>query len=309
MGSLDYTNLYNSGNGIRLAYMIQNEVNTLLADPTNIAMYPGIVNTGSIDGMGSDTLTSRFVDMGFGDVFAPTNDDAEVSASTINVSNIDITAARYALRYDLSSLAQMTGFGSDLDPLSISQMMFQSATATMSQLIATEFQNITTNSVGTSGVDLSVDDILDAIFKLEDDSNSQFACILHSVQFADFRQSLRSESNNAFGFNEASYEMMKAKAPGYAGSWGGVEFFKSNRVTETGGNKIGAMLGANAIGYVLGTPQNTQLSDGRLAPAGSPAIVEWTRNANYDRTEITGNMYFGVKVLEQTRCCKIATDA
>ncbi len=303
-----YTNLYNAGNGIRLAYMIQNEVNTLLADPTNISMYDGVINIGSIDGMGSDTLTARYVDLGFGDVFAATGDGAPVSASTITPSNVDVTVARYALRYDLTSLAQMTGYGDDLNPFNLSQMMFQSAVATMSELIATEFQNIT-NSKGTPGVALSVDDILDGIFELEDDANSEFTCILHSKQFSDFRQSLRSESNNAFGFSEETYEAMKAKAPGYAGSWGGVNFYKSNRVTESGGDKIGAMLGANAIGYALGTPQNTQLADGRIVQAGTPAIIEWTRNASSDTTEIVGNMYFGVKVLEQTRAVKLVSVA
>jgi hypothetical protein len=303
-----YANLYASGNGIRLAYMIQNEVNTLLADPTNIAMYPGILNIGSIDGMGSDTLTARYVNLGYGDVFASTGDGSAVSASSITPSNVDVTVARYALRYDLTSLAQMSGYGQDLNPFSLSQMMFQSATATMSQLVATEFQNIT-NTVGTSGADLSVDNILDAIFELEDDANSEFTCILHSVQFADFRQSLRSETNNALGFASETYEAMKAKAPGYAGSWGGVNFFKSNRVTEVTGNKVGAMLGANAIGYALGTPQNSQLADGRIVEAGTPAIIEWTRNAASDKTEIVGNMYFGVKVLEQARAVGIVTDA
>ena len=303
-----YANLYNSGNGIRLAYMIQNEVNTLLADPTNVAMYPGILNVGSIDGMGSDTLTARYVDLGFGQEFASTGDGSTVSAGTITPSNVDITVGRYALRYDLTSLAQMSGYGNDLNPFTLSQMMFQSAVATMSSLVCTEFQNIS-NTVGTPGVDLSVDDILDAIFELEDDSNSEFTCILHSVQWNDFRQSLRSESNNALGFASETYDAMKAKAPGYAGSWGGVEFFKSNRVTETGGNKVGAMLGSAAIGYALGTPQNTQLSDGRLVAAGTPAIIEWSRVPEADSTQIVGNMYFGVKTLEQTRAVGIVTDA
>ena len=299
-----YSNLYNAGNGIRLAFMIQNEVNTLLADPTNLSMYDGVINIGSVDGMGSDTLTARYVNLGYGDSFAATADGANVGASTITPSNVDCTVARYALRYDLTSLAQMTGFGEDLNPFNLSQMMFQSAVATMSDLIAAEFQNIT-NSKGSAGVALSVDDILDGIFELEDDSNTEFTCILHSKQFSDFRQSLRSESNNAFGFAEESYEAMKAKAPGYAGTWGGVQFYKSNRITQVAGDRVGAMIGANAIGYALGTPQNTQLADGRLVQAGTPAIIEWTRNATADSTEIVGNMYCGVKVLEQTRAVKL----
>jgi hypothetical protein len=200
MANIDYSAAAN----IRLAQMIMNEVNLILADPTNLMMYDGIVNLGSVVGTGSDTARMRFSDMGFSTSFASTNDGVEVSSSDPTFSNQDFQVGRYALRYDLTSLAQMTGYGSDLDPFTIAQAMAQSAIATMSDVIAATFPSFTTNQVGTSGVDLSVDDILDAIFELETGNNTQFSCILHSVQYADFRQSLRSESNNAFAFVEAT---------------------------------------------------------------------------------------------------------
>jgi|DEB0MinimDraft_6_1074348.scaffolds.fasta_scaffold10970_3 hypothetical protein len=305
MANIDYSAAAN----IRLAQMIMNEVNLILADPTNLMMYDGIVNLGSVVGTGSDTARMRFSDMGFSTSFASTNDGDEVDSTDPTFSNQDFQVGRYALRYDLTSLAQMTGYGSDLDPFTIAQAMAQSAIATMSDVIAATFPSFTTNQVGTSGVDLSVDDILDAIFELETGNNTQFSCILHSVQYADFRQSLRSESNNAFAFVEATAEAMAAKAPGFAGVWNGVNFYKSNRVTESGGNKRGAMLGENAVGYVLGAPQNTQLADGTVVPAGTAAVVEMEREPSFDRTRIVGNLYVGANITEQERGCLIQTDA
>jgi len=70
MANIDYSAAAN----IRLAQMIMNEVNLILADPTNLMMYDGIVNLGSVVGTGSDTARMRFSDMGFSTSFASTND-------------------------------------------------------------------------------------------------------------------------------------------------------------------------------------------------------------------------------------------
>tara|TARA_R110000787_G_scaffold74187_2_gene165057 strand:+ start:2726 stop:3643 length:918 start_codon:yes stop_codon:yes gene_type:complete len=304
--SITYANAYNTGNGARMLRMINQELNLTLADTTNLLTYDGVLNVGSVDGSGSDTLSQAFANMGSATSFASTADADEVTATDPTFSNVDFQIGRYALRHDVTSWAQMTGGG--LDPFAISQYLMMSAIATASDVIAGTFSSFT-DSVGSSGVDLSVDDMLDAIFKLENANNSQFAAILHSVQFADFRQSLRSESNNAFAFAPASMEIMKAKAPGYVGEWGGVQIYKSNRVTEATGNKIGAMIGANAIGYVLGTPQNTQLGDGSIIAQGTPAIIEWDRKPAFDMTSIIGNLYIGANVVEDTRGVKIVTDA
>jgi len=301
-----YVNAYNAGDGARMLRMINQELNLTLADTTNMLTYEGVVGIGSVDGSGSDTLSQAFATMGAATAFATTADGAEVAATDPTFSNVDFQVGRYALRHDVTSWAQMTGGG--LDPFSIAQYLALSAVATASDVIASTFASFS-DSVGTSGVDLSVDDMLDAIFKLENNSNSQFAAILHSVQFADFRQSLRSESNNAFSFAPASMEIMKAKAPGYVGSWGGVEIYKSNRVISSAGNFTGAMIGANAIGYVLGTPQNTQLADGSVVAQGTPAIIEWDRKPAFDMTSIVGNLYIGANIVEDARGCKIVTDA
>ena len=304
--ALTYSKAYNAGDGLRMLRMINQELNLTLADTTNLLTYEGVVNIGSVDGSGSDTLSEAFASMGAATAFATTADGTEVGATDPTFSNVDFQVGRYALRHDITSWAQMTG--GSLDPFSVSQYLMQSAIATASDVIAASFASFT-SSVGTSGVDLSVDDMLDAIFQLETTNNTQFAAILHSVQFADFRQSLRSESNNAFAFAPASMDIMKAKAPGYAGEWGGVEIYKSNRVTESTGNKIGAMIGANAIGYVLGSPQNTQIGDGSMVAAGTPAIIEWDRKPAYDMTSIVGNLYIGANIVEDARGVKIVTDA
>jgi hypothetical protein len=300
---------YSDLSDIRLAAMIMQEVNFLLADPTNLLMYPGIFFAGDVNGTGSDTLRQRFINLGFSQLFSSENDGAEVSATTPSDSNVDYQVGRYALRYDITSLAQMTGYGRDLDPITIAQGMIQSATATASDVIASTFASFTTNTAGNAAQVLTVDDMLDAIFELENGSNTQAACILHTKQFGDFRQSLRNESNNVFSFAEASREMMKMQAPGYRGEWAGVGMYSSNRVKESAGAKQGVMIGADAIGYILGSSQDTELSDRRIAPAGTPVIVEWNRNPAYDRSEIVANMYMGASISEQERGCLVTSVA
>jgi hypothetical protein len=65
------------------------------------------------------------------------------------------------------------------------------------------------------------------------------------------------------------------------------------------------MLGENAVGYVLGAPQNTQLADGTVVPAGTAAVVEMEREPSFDRTRIVGNLYVGANITEQERGCLI----
>ena len=161
-GSMNYSNLYNSGDGIRLAAMIMQEVNYLIADPTNLLMYPGIFFAGDVNGTGSDTLKQRFINLGYSTLFASTGDGVEVSATDPTVSDEDYQVGRYALRYDMTSLARMTGHGRDLDPITIARAMIQSATATASDVIAATFASFTTNTAGNAAQVLTVDDMLDA---------------------------------------------------------------------------------------------------------------------------------------------------
>ena len=196
MSTIDYSALGN----LRLAAMIENEVRAILADQASIRNSGALLFAGDVAGIGSKVMRMRYANWGAATPFATATDGGEVSEATLTPSTVDITVGRSALRYDISDLAAMTGLGMDVDPFSLAQKMAMSAEARINGIITATFA-AASNSVGTSGVDMSVDDFYDAMFQLESESNNgEFYCILHPQQLSDLRDSLRSESNNALAF-------------------------------------------------------------------------------------------------------------
>lgn len=310
MAILDYAIASDSAgayaNGIRLAYALQNEVLFQLADLSNLQTAIGVTFIGDIANSNSAATRVVLSDMGAKTPFAAINDGIAVTAHTPSFVASDITVGRAALRYDVTALAAGSGFG--LNPMDLAKALVQSGEAYLNSVIANTF-SAATLTAGTSGVDMSVDDFFDAMFKLENANNTgPFGMVLHSVQFNDFRASLRSESNNALSFLDATAEMLKVKAPGYVGTIGGVEIFKSNYVTETGTDKIGAMMSIGAVGWNMGSLTPIETSDGRLLPAGTPMVVEQQRDAAADLNEYVGNMYVGAGIIDADRIVKIVTD-
>jgi hypothetical protein len=300
---------YSQLGDLRLEAMIENEVRALLADQASIRNSGALLFMGDVAGIGSDAMRMRFANWGAQTPFAAATDGAEVSESTLTPTTVDITVGRSALRYDITDLAALTGLGMDIDPFSIAKQMAFSAEARMNQIIAATFASAS-NAVGTSGVDMSVDDFYDAMFQLESEANNgEFYCILHPQQLSDLRDSLRSESNNALAFSPATEDMLAIKGQGYAGRFGGVEIFKSSYVTEAAGNKIGAMMSRGAIAYAIGTPRPLAGAGVEIRPAGTPVVIGFQRDESKGLTEVVGHLYAGAALVEDARIVKIVTDA
>ena len=157
---------------------------------------------------------------------------------------------------------------------------------------------------------------MDAIFALELENNpSQLFAVLHPRQIADLQASIRNETGNAIAFNPAQHDLVKAVGQGVVGDFLGVQIHKSAYVSESGGNKRGAVFSAGALGYALGTPLPLaaagccQTSGGEIRPAGTPVLVELERDSAYSLTKIVGTAYAGVAIIEDARGVLIETDA
>lgn len=294
---------------LRLAAMIENEVRAVLADMASIRNTGALLYAGDVAGIGSKVMRMRYADWGAAQPFASATDGVDVTATALTPSTVDITVGRSALRYDITDLAAMTGLGIDIDPFTIAQKMAMSAEARINQIICATFASAS-NSVGTSGVDMSVDDFYDAMFQLESESNNgEFYCILHPQQLSDLRDSLRSESNNALAFSPATEDMLAVKGQGFAGRFGGVDIFKSSYVNEVTGDKVGAMMSRGGIAYAVGTPRPLAGAGVEIRPAGTPVVVAFQRDESKGLTEVMGHLYCGAAITEDARIVKIVTDA
>ena len=240
--------------------------------------------------------------------FASTGEAASVANSAYTTSEFTLSVSKYALAYELTDLVGVSGSPIDLDR--IVRNLTAGVSLTMTDLICALFGSLS-NSVGTSGVNLSVDDIYSAQFQLNTSAmNGPYTAVLAPVQMNDFRSSLRSETG-AIQFEAASADMLATKGPGFQGSWNGIEFYQSDSVVTNGGNREGAMFAAGCFAYTMApvsliqghVPQQNILVD-----AGE-LLVELVRDGYGGQSGAVAHMYPGVAEREDDRGVLISTDA
>ena len=307
MATIDYSAL-NTG-GLRLDAMIENEVRALLHDAASIRNSGALLFAGDVSGMGSDTLTLRYAGLDGYEAMNTVGDGAEISSSNLTMETEDIAVGRIGLRYDLTDLAALTKLGNDIDVFRLAESMAGAFESRFMEMICATFTSIT-SQVGAAGVDMSVDDFMDALYTLEiADNPSQLFAVLHPRQIADLQSSIRNETANAIAFNPAHHELMKSLGQGYVGDFMGVQIHKSSFVVDNAGSREGAMFSAGGIAYALGTPVPLAAPSGEIRPAGTPVLVELERDSASSLTKVVGTAYTGATVVEQARCVQILTDA
>ena len=298
----------NLSTDLRLAQMIEAEIRMILADTATIRNTGAVAFLGDVAGIGSDTLQLRLAGLNGTNEMASTAESADASTTALTDSSVTVTAARYALRRDISDLAVLTGTGTDVDPFMLAESMVASFEGAFMTALATALASFS-STAGTSGIDCSVDDWMDSIATLELASvPGPYYAMIHPRQLADLQESLRSESG-PLGFAPASAEQIAIKGPGLAGNFLGVEGFQSSKITSSGGNRKGGLWGAGALGYCVGTPKPLVGAGGEVRPAGSPVVVEFQRDASAALTEIVGHAYFGCSIVEDSRGVLLSTAA
>tara|TARA_B100000524_G_scaffold145260_1_gene72962 strand:+ start:506 stop:1429 length:924 start_codon:yes stop_codon:yes gene_type:complete len=307
MATITYTTLQAAN--IRLGAMIENEVRSLLFDAGSIRNSGALLFAGDVAGLGSDAVRLRYAQLGGAVPMATAADGAEITSTTPTYATADVTVGKVGLRYDLTDLAQLTKLGNDVDIFALAESMSAAFESYFMSMICANFASFSA-SVGTSTVDMSVDDFMDALYTLEIQNNpAALFAVLHNRQIADLQSSIRNESANAIAFNPAQHELLKSLGQGYVGDFMGVQVHKSSHCVLNGGDREGAMFSAGAIAYSMGTPVPLAAPNGEIRPAGTPILVEIERDAAFSLTKIVGTGYTGSAVVEDARGVLIKTDA
>jgi hypothetical protein len=303
--------LYSGLGDLRLAKILNNEIQLLLADRFSLRNHPSILNAGNIAGRGSSVLSIPQAGLDGYDLMTAVGAETDAAANVaLTDASADITIARYALRREISDLANMTdSVGLNVERLAAD--MVGGYEMAVTNAICDTIDGFTATA-GTSGVDLSVDDFFSALFTLEQASvATPYVSVLHPVQVTDLQNSIRAEGG-ALQYIAATQEMLMAKGQGYAGSFLGVDIFKSSKVptANAGADRAGAMMGYGAVGMAEGAVRPIAALGGALQfPAGTVIAVEYERNSAKGLTAITGNAYFGVALLQDSMGVSIITDA
>jgi len=307
MATITYTTLFNDG--LRLEKMIENEVRALLFDAASIRNSGALLFGGDVAGMGSDAISLRYAGLDGYEAMNTVADGSEITSSNLTLDTADISVGRIGLRYDLTDLAALTKLGQDIDVFRLAESMAGAFESRFMEMVCALFSSAS-SSVGSTGVDMSVDDFMDALYLLEIANNpQQLFAVLHPRQIADLQASIRNETANAIAFNPAHHDLMKSLGQGFVGDFMGVQIHKSAYVPSDGTDRSGAMFSAGAIAYALGTPVPLAGPAGEIRPAGTPVLVELERDSAYSLTKVVGTAYTGAAIVEQARIVEIATDA
>jgi hypothetical protein len=296
---------YSGIGDIRLAAILEQELRLKLADRASLRGHPSVIYFGDKAGQPSTVDKVGIVGLGGYDIMASTAEAVDVANTALTTASANITIARFAKAYSFTDLAKVTDQFGMLDPFMLAEDAVMSADMTFQNSLA----NITddfANSVGTTGVDLSLDDIYDAIYQLESQSvPGPYICMLAPQQYSDMQNSLRAEAG-AIQFMPASSEALKLRGPGFKGEFLGIDFFVSSKVPASGGDSKGGMWGRGAVGYADASV-NAPIGAG-LAVSAGPVLLEFQRNAAGALTKAVSNYYFGVSIIEDLRGVTIATD-
>lgn len=301
--------VYYSGltSSARVSAVLSQMIAVKLTDVASLVNHPSIMRVNPAPG--STTVQIPVISWG-ADGMAAVAENASVSNTSLTTTSVTCVLARQALRRQISDLAQVTAQGVPLDVTlqgladDMSAAWAKRGTAMIGAL-ASGFSN----SVGSTGVDLSVTTFYNAIFSLQLTANSgQFVAILHNQQINDLMSSLRSETGPG-QYLAPTQDMLNAKGAGFKGQLFGVDVFGSNNGVATanaGADYLGMMIAPNAI--AMATASVSPIVGATTQPAVSPVTVEFERDASGGSTVIVGSLLAGVCEVDDAKGVGILSD-
>jgi hypothetical protein len=310
MANIDFAAL--SGNA-RVSAVLHRMIELKLADRAELYKAPVFLNFGSLNASGSSALQVPVVGLAGTDLMAAVGDGSSVSNTSVTSSAATITIARQALRYDITDLANATnplagGMGVGVEGLA--ESMAIAFGMRLTQMIAALSSGLS-QSVGTTGVALSVATFFDAIYKMQLNSNDgTFAAVLAPQQINHLINSLRSETGPG-QYVAATQDQIAAKGQGFRGNLFGVDLYTSSTVptANAGADRLGMMVATGCIGYATGTAAPIQGAGGIILPAGSQVVVELERDAASGLTKIVGSSFAGVAEIQDLKGVGILSKA
>lgn len=297
-------------NGGRVAKILSDKFHIVLYDPSGLrALMDFRPFNGPTATMSTPKLTR-------GNVAAAASSEISggASNSAITTGNFDLTYARYLLRVQPTDLFVMTSVGAGINLDVLLSILTESLDLTLTDMLTALFAGVSGN-VGTSGADLTVDNIFDGIYTLNLANNpSALMAVLHNQQVNDLVESIRGESG-ALQFRTDAQGMLKPPGVGWRGRFLEVDFYQSDSVAtaNAGADRQGAMFSAGAFGYTLGPVgpilQSQMVNGADIVVSTEEMFVERDRDAGNAMSSFIVNFYPGTVEQEDARAVKVTTAA
>ena len=295
-----------SSSGGRISAVLSALVAEQLYDPTDLRATMTRYDWNAWGSSAMD-ITQNAVPGAFAAASSETSGGA--SNSAYSTSKFTLTVARYLRIYQVTDLFGVSG--GPIDVNTVVQNLVDGVALTMTDLVTTLYSSLA-NNVGDTTVNLTVANIYEAMFQLNNSSASPSSCVLHPVQMSDFINGLRAEAG-AMQYQAATAEMLRVKGPGFQGTWNGIDFYQSDScpTANAGADRVGAMTADGCFSYTLAplAAQQAQIpADSILIDTGD-LIVEAERDAANGMTSCIANLYPAVVEAEDLRGVAIITDA
>lgn len=292
-----------------VASVLEMEILTKLNSLINLRGSPALVDFSPMASRGSLTLAIPLAGWDSLAMTAP-GEALGVSNTALDSDQITLTIARQAIQLQVSDELLVSSLGGAMNIERLAQSTVSAYLNRHNDLTVGLFSGVTA-SAGTSGADLTLDDVIDAMQTLMKANNTDgLYCMLHGQQMADLQNSLRGEGG-ALSFAAPTAEMIAAKGKGYAGSYLGVDFWVNNRVAtaNAGADRAGCMWSRGAFGYAEATHPLSALRGSVNPQIVSPVVVEFERAGTSGLNTVIASAFLGVAMVEDARACKIVTDA
>jgi len=235
------------------------------------------------------------------------------SNSAFTTGRFQLAPARYVRQYQIGDLLGVAG--GPINMQTVLQNLLAGVSLTYTDLITALFPSVSAQ-VGSTGVNLDVDDIYDGMFTLNlanvpNTAEMPIQVVLHNQQTNDFINSLRAETG-AVQFQDATAAMLGAKGPGFRGTWLGLQFWQSDSVeaVTTTVDRSGCMYGRGAFEWTFGPVGAIlpHINPGDVLFATPELFVERNRDATNGLMAEVLNLYPAVAIREQNRAVEILSD-
>ncbi len=306
------------GGAIQARYaFILGAIRRRLREMVSLRTLGAVRYAGNVGGTGSDTIRETFYDgIGWGASMASTAETGTTSLSSVTVEIEDIAVGRYSLGFSESYQSRILGRPGEINVELLAQLIPNSWEATWMDLVATTLAAAAAD-FGTSGVDMSFDDYLDAIFYYRTldgfmfsvDGRPNLFAMLHGQQLVDLATSVKAEPN--YQFPEPTDAQLAGRGPGYQMSWLGAELYQSNRVTSSGGNRHGGFFGGGSIGWINAGLDQLQVENPQTAIiVPELGLVTEFRGVPADaKLQMYSNTWIGMAIQDDSQVRGMVTDA
>ncbi len=291
---------------LRSTEILNSSIWDLLYDGTDLRSI--CIKIADLGGSGSAVSKTSQVDLGTSMSAANADEVTAAGNSALPVSSLSLTVAGQIIAYELSDLMQVTQGAGNVGMDTLARAVAESYIRRFTNLACTAGSGFT-NTVGTTTVDLTMDDFYAAIFQLEQTANNvPFSCVLYPTQFTDLQESLRSEGG-AVQFMPATAAALEARGQGYKGQFLGCDIWTSDQVPDANGgaDSAGFMMSGGGIAYVEASARGI-MPGATMAPAASPVFAEFDRVSDPGLSRIVAHAYVGVGISEDDKGVAIVTD-